>query len=113
LSVLLAVLSLVIVILAGALVWALLRLQRRVDLLHGQLGGGGARPAASGRSSPVIEIRILNPFELAVREVAIAGHAAKVAPRMIERIVYFRAAQEISQQLKSQGVEAQVTTHGA
>lgn len=113
-SVLLAVLSLVIVILAGALVWALLRLQRRVDLLHGQLGGGGgARPAASGRSSPVIEIRILNPFELAVREVAIAGHAAKVAPRMIERIVYFRAAQEISQQLKSQGVEAQVTTHGA
>lgn len=112
-SVLLSLLTVVIVALAGALAWALLRLQRRVDLLHGQLGGEAGKPAAAGRSSPVIEIRILNPFELAVREVAIAGHAAKVAPRMIERIVYFRAAQQISEQLKAQGVEAQVTTHGA
>lgn len=112
-SVLLAVLSLVIVVLASALAWTLIRLQRRVDLLHGQLGGEPRRPATAGRSSPVIEIRILNPFELATREVSIAGHAAKVAPRMIERIVYFRAAHEIQQQLKEQGVEAQVTTHGA
>lgn len=121
LSLLLAALSVVIVVLASALAWALRRLQRRVDVLHGQLGGGTAagigqgpsRPLSPGRSSPVIEIRILNPFELATREVSIAGHAAKIAPRMIERIVYFRAAQEIQQQLKEQGVEAQVTTHGA
>ena len=64
------------------------------------------------RSGPVIEIRILNPFELAAKETPLAGPAAKVAPRMIERIVYSSAAQQIAEQLKAQGVEAQVTAHG-
>ena len=113
-SLLLAVLSLLIVLLAAGLGWALLRLQRRVDALHVQLvGGGGPSTVLPVRSGPVIEIRILNPFELAVKDTPLAGPAAKVAPRMIERIVYSRAAQQIAEQLKAQGVEAQVTTHGA
>ena len=113
-SLLLTVLSLLIVLLAGAAGWLLLRLQRRVDALHAQLLGSDSPaalpPAARG---PVIEIRILNPFELAVKDTPLAGPAARVAPRMIERIVYSRAAQQIAEQLKAQGVEAQVTTHGA
>ncbi len=111
---LLAALSLLIVMLAASLGWALLRLQRRVDALHRQLVGDPVPAAAlPTRPGPVIEIRILNPFELAVKDTPLAGPAAKVAPRMIERIVYTRAAQQIAEQLKAQGVEAQVTTHGA
>lgn len=112
-SLLLAVLSLLIVLLAAALVWALMRLQRRVDALHVQLVGDAAGAALPERAGPLIEIRILNPFDLAVKETPLAGPAARVAPRMIERIVYTRAAQQIAEQLKAQGVEAQVTTHGA
>lgn len=114
-SLLLAALSFLIVLLVAGLGWALLRLQRRVDALHGQLVRDDASipAAAAGRVGPVIEIRILNPFDLAVKETPLAGPAAKVAPRMIERIVYSRAAQQIAEQLKAQGVEAQVTTHGA
>ena len=113
LSLLLAVLALLIVVLAAGLGWALLQLQRRIDALHGQLVGDAAGVAAVGRTGPVIEIRILNPFDLAVKETPLAGPAARVAPRMIERIVYSRAAQQIAEQLRAQGVEAQVTTHGA
>ncbi|MCX7069418.1 MAG: hypothetical protein NTW01_00255 [Gammaproteobacteria bacterium] len=112
-SMLLAALSMLIALLTAGLGWALLRLQRRVDALHGQLVGDPAAALAPGRIGPVIEIRILNPFDLAVKETPLAGPAAKVAPRMIERIVYSRAAQQIAEQLKAQGVEAQVTTHGA
>lgn len=113
-SLLLAALSLLVVLLAAGLGWALLRLQRRVDSLHVQLvGGESSASVLPARSGPVIEIRILNPFELAVKDTPLAGPAAKVAPRMIERIVYSRAAQQIAEQLKAQGVEAQVTTHGA
>ncbi|MDH4459549.1 MAG: hypothetical protein QE272_12695 [Nevskia sp.] len=112
-SLLLAVLALLIVVLAAGLGWALLQLQRRIDALHGQLVGDAAGVAAVGRTGPVIEIRILNPFDLAVKETPLAGPAARVAPRMIERIVYSRAAQQIAEQLRAQGVEAQVTTHGA
>ena len=111
-SLLLASLSLLVVLLSAALGWALLRLQRRVDLLHLQIGDGATALPTPGRSRPVIEIEILNPFELAVRESPLAGPAARLAPRMIERIVYARAAAQIADQLKEQGVEAQVTTHG-
>lgn len=113
LSLLLAMLSMLVVLLSAALGWALLRLQRRVDLLHSQIGESTPMKPTPGRSRPVIEIEILNPFELAVRESPLAGPAAKLAPRMIERIVYSRAAVQIADQLKAQGVEAQVTTHGA
>lgn len=112
-SLLLAVLSLLVVLLAAALGWALLRLQRRVDALHSQIGDDAAAAPPSGRVRPVIRIEILNPFELAVRDTPLAGPAAKLAPRMIERIVYSRAAMQIAEQLKAQGVDAQVTTHGA
>lgn len=112
LSLLLATLSMLVVLLSAILGWALLRLQRRVDLLHSQVGESTAVKPTPGRTRPVIEIEILNPFELAVRESPLAGPAAKLAPRMIERIVYSRAAVQIADQLKAQGVEAQVTTHG-
>lgn len=116
-SLLLAILSLLVVLLSAALGWALLRLQRRVDALHTQIGDGASAvpspPPGSGRVRPVIKIEILNPFELAVRDTPLAGPAARLAPRMIERIVYSRAAMQIAEQLKAQGVDAQVTTHGA
>lgn len=75
-------------------------------------GSGPGAGSASGRSGPVIEIRILNPFELAAREARAAAAAAKLAPRLIERIVYSRAAGQIDTQLKAEGVDAQVSVHG-
>ncbi|MDP3295807.1 MAG: hypothetical protein Q8M37_13870 [Nevskia sp.] len=111
-SLLLTVLALLVALLSAALGWALLRLQRRVDALHSQIGDSTPVMPASGRARPVIRIEILNPFELAVRDTPLAGPAAKLAPRMIERIVYSRAAMQIAEQLKAQGVDAQVTTHG-
>ena len=112
LSVLLAMLSVLVLVLAVALGWVLWRLQRRIEAMHAQLVGEAPMPVSPGRAGPVIEIEILNPYELAVRETPLAGPAAKVAPRMIERIVYTRAAAQIADQLKAQGVNAQVTTHG-
>jgi hypothetical protein len=113
LSLLLTVLMAAIVMLAVGLVWALLRLQKRIDALHVQFGVVPVVSAGAVRPRPIIEIQILNAFELAVRESPFAGPVSKPAPRMIERIVYMRAADQIAEQLKAQGVNAQVRAHVA
>ncbi|GAC1622531.1 MAG: hypothetical protein NVS9B10_06600 [Nevskia sp.] len=114
LTLLLAVLATLILLLSAALAWTLLRLHRRVEAVHARLGHLPALPLAlpaAGR--PMISIEILNPLELALRETALAGAASKLAPRMLERIVYSRAAGQIAEQLKAQGVRAQVRAHVA
>ncbi|HEX4872493.1 MAG TPA: hypothetical protein VFV27_09290 [Nevskiaceae bacterium] len=55
-----------------------------------------------------IGIEILNPFELAVKESALAPLAARLAPRLLERIVVNRAAEILREQLAEQGVRAEV-----
>lgn len=112
-SVLIALLITALIGLSAWLIWTLDRMQKKLAALHERLH---ATPApvlppgtASGRSR--IAIEILNPFELAARETRFAGAAAKLAPRMIERIVYERAAVMIAQQMAEQGVQAEVKTH--
>lgn len=110
-TILLAALSLLIIGLAVALAATLAKLQRQLAVLAARLDT--LPPLPEGGPRPVIAIEILNPFELAVRESPFAGPAAKLAPRIIERIVYTRAADQIAEQLRAQGVEAQVVAHVA
>lgn len=94
----------------GALVAArLIAVLRRLSSLHEAIAGVPVVPPASAR--PLISIEILNPFELAVEETALAGPAAKLAPRIIERIVYRRTREILVEQLKERGVRAQVNVH--
>jgi len=95
-------------LLALALLIALIRLDRRMVILRGELE---REPVAAVEepSRARIAIEILNPFELAGREFPLAGAVARLAPKTIERIVYARTAQELARQLAEQGVQAQVT----
>ena len=112
-TILLLLLSLLLLVLLVTLIRQLGLLHRRLHGLQQQLAGPPplalSLPPTGART--VIAIEILNPFELAVRETAFAGPAARVAPRTIERIVYRRAADQIAEQLEAQGVRAQVTMH--
>lgn len=100
-------LSAVMLIALGLLV-ALVRLNRRLVVLRGELEREPAMPVEE-RSRARIAIEILNPFELAEKEFPMAGAVARLAPKTIERIVYARAAQELARQLEEQGVHAEVT----
>lgn len=109
---LIAVLVAALIGLCGWLLWSLDRLHKRLAEMHERLGAAPTlRLAGDGSSKTRIVIEILNPFELASRETRLAGAAAKLAPKMIERIVYERAAVQIAQQMTEQGVVAEVKTH--
>ena len=91
--------------LSGLLVWRVLTLTKLASALQGEVQGSKP-PAASGNR---IEVEILNPFALAARETAFAKPAVAVAPELIRRIVYDRAAQDIAKELVERGVEARVS----
>ncbi len=99
----------------GAVVLGLLlytemwRLQRQLVGLQHRYQTAPALPSAIPR--PVIGIKILNPFELAVRESRLAEPVAMLAPQVIERIVYRRTVEILTEQLRERGVEAQVQIH--
>lgn len=108
---LIAVLIVALILLSGLLLWALSRLQRRLAVLQTRLDAGVPVPPARQSGRARIAIEILNPFELAARETRLATAVAKLAPRMIERIVYERAAVQIAAQMAELGVRAEVKTH--
>jgi hypothetical protein len=112
-SVLIALLVTALIALSAWLVWTLDRLHQKLAALQAQLHGNAPLPMAASGGRSRIAIEILNPFELAARETKLATAAARLAPRMIERIVYERAAVMIAQQLVAQGVQAEVKTHVA
>lgn len=97
-----------VLLLALGLLVALVRLNRRLTALRGELEREPLVPVEE-RSRARIAIEILNPFELAEKEFPMAGAVARLAPKTIERIVYARAAQELARQLEEQGVHAEVT----
>lgn len=110
--------ALLILLLLGLCTWLLLvlrRFQLQLDALHARLQASPALlpPSMAPVGKARIVIEILNPFELAAKETRLATAAARLAPRMIERIVYDRAAIMIAQQMAEQGVEAEVKTHVA
>lgn len=95
-------------LMAALLLFALVRLNRQLLALRAELDDAppmAVEPASGAR----IAIEILNTYELAARESPWAGAVAKLAPKMIERIVYAKAAEEVARQLEQQGVRAQVT----
>lgn len=110
-TVLMTLLVALLIGLAAALLWCLTRVQAQLDALQSRLDGAGPLPPAASEGRSCIAIEILNPFELAARETRLAPAAARLAPKMIERIVYERAAVQIAQQLSAQGVQAEVKTH--
>jgi len=110
-SVLIALLITALIGLSAWLIYTLDRMQRKLAALHERLNATPALPLAAAGGKSRIAIEILNPFELAARETRFAGAAAKLAPKMIERIVYERAAVMIAQQMAEQGVKAEVKTH--
>ncbi|MES2885276.1 MAG: hypothetical protein V4709_10755 [Pseudomonadota bacterium] len=110
-SVLIALLITALIGLSAWLIYTLERMQKKLAALHERLHATPALPLATVSGKSRIAIEILNPFELAARETRFAGAAAKLAPRMIERIVYERAAVMIAQQMAEQGVQAEVKAH--
>ncbi|MDO9451694.1 MAG: hypothetical protein Q7J29_02425 [Stagnimonas sp.] len=112
-NVLIALLVVALIGLSGWLLFALHRLQKQVAALQLRLQTAPPLPMSWPVGKSRIAIEILNPFELAARETRLAGAAAKLAPRMIERIVYERAAVMIAQQMAEQGVQAEVKHHVA
>lgn len=111
-NVLIAVLIVALILLSGSLLWALSRLQRRLADVQARLAADSAVPPPTKGARARIAIEILNPFELAARETRLATALARLAPRMIERIVYERAAVQIAAQMAELGVRAEVKIHG-
>jgi hypothetical protein len=60
----------------------------------------------------LISIEILNPVELASQESPLAGPLGQVAPGLIRKLVYQRAAEMLRRQLGEHGVQAEVRIHG-
>lgn len=108
---LLALLVAALIALSGWLLYSLAQMQKALATLQQRLHAAPALPIATARGQARIVIEILNPFELAARKTRLASAAARLAPRMIERIVYQRAAVMITQQMREQGVQAEVKTH--
>ena len=89
-----------------ALLVLLLHLQRRLRALQARTCLAAALP--QGTSRPLITVEILNPFELAANRVAIAALGARLAPRMIERIVYQTTRDILRTEIAKHGVDARI-----
>lgn len=98
---------LVIVIVLGFVAW---RWSRRIDDHITQPPPPaavlqGIRSVTKGR---VVTIEILNPLELAASQNWVAGIASSLAPALVTKIVYERAAKMMKEELGNFGVEAVV-----
>lgn len=102
--------ALQLLLVAGVTI-ALLRLQQKFGSLRARMSNM-ALPRPTEDASPIIAIEILNPFELAEQAHPLGAPMARVAPKVIQKIVYERTAEQIIEQLKLRGVEAQVKVHG-
>lgn len=110
-SALIVLLIVMLIALSGWLLLSLDRLQKRLAALQAHLHAEQPLPIAAAPGQARIAIEILNPFELAARESRLAPALARLAPRLIERIVYQKAAVMIAAQMAEHGVKAEVKTH--
>ena len=67
-----------------------------------------AAPAFVPPKGRLITIEILNPSELAATQSRFSGLAGAVAPNLLRKIVYEKAVDIMREQLRAQGVEAEV-----
>lgn len=64
-------------------------------------------------SRRMLAVEILNPVELATRQVKAAGLLGAVRPGLLTKIVYDQAVKQIVTQLEDEGVQADVRVHVA
>ncbi len=116
-------LALLVIAVAG-FSWLLYRLKQQQQLLDtltqdqqalnaawNALPPDAAQLANVGAAS-FISLEILNPAELAAKESSFAGPLGNIAPGLLRKIVYQRAAVIIREDLVKHGVQAEVKIHG-
>ncbi len=89
----------------------LLQDQQALNAAWNALPPDAVQLAAVGATS-FISLEILNPVELASRESSFAGPLGNIAPGLLRKIVYQRAAAIIREDLVKHGVQAEVRIHG-
>ncbi|TSD93451.1 hypothetical protein FOS14_23145 [Skermania sp. ID1734] len=115
----------VLLVLNVVVLLALLRQTRRIGQRNSELAEEVAasavraakpmdiEPLFAGTRGRLITIEILNPVELARTQSRFSGVAGAVAPNLLRKVVYERAAQIMREQLLEQGVDAEVKIHVA
>ncbi len=116
-------LVLLVVAVAG-FAWLLQRMKQQQQLLDTLLQDQQALNAAWNALPPdaaqlanvgaasFMSLEILNPVELASKESSFAGPLGSIAPGLLRKIVYQRAAAIIREDLVKHGVQAEVKIHG-
>jgi hypothetical protein len=89
----------------------LLQDQQALNAAWNALPPDAVQLAAVGATS-FISLEILNPVELASKESSFAGPLGNIAPGLLRKIVYQRAAAIIREDLVKHGVQAEVRIHG-
>lgn len=98
------------------LLWHVRRLRRKNIELAATVAESTAKALQSVPTEPafvvpksrLITIEILNPSELAATQSRFSGFAGAVAPNLLRKIVYEKAAEIMREQLEAQGVQAEV-----
>ena len=93
-------------------------LRAEADQLRTRLDELGAAPLPEETvelppGGRVIVVEILNPLELATEQTAAAGMLGRLAPSLVERIVYEQALKQLQERLAEEGVVADVRIHAA
>ncbi|MDP9140097.1 MAG: hypothetical protein M3O62_04800 [Pseudomonadota bacterium] len=113
-----------LVIAVAGFAWLLQRLKQQQQLLDTLLQDQQALNAAWNALPPdaaqlanvgaasFMSLEILNPVELAAKESSFAGPLGNIAPGLLRKIVYQRAAAIIREDLLKHGVQAEVKIHG-
>ena len=101
--------------LLGLLIWRQLLLRSELQQLRMRFEHLDALPRQSNElmqeaqaGTVLISLRILNPMQLAINKVWLAGIAGRITPTGIRRIVAHEAVKQIDRELERFGVVAQV-----
>jgi hypothetical protein len=106
---LISLLVITLLLLLGC-VWVLYQQQQSLKRLAALLDQ--QRPALPALpNTPVVSIELLNALELATRESKAAPLLGKVAPSLLQKIVYQQFVKQLREQLIEQGVIAEVRLH--
>ena len=107
----------------GLLLWQFDRLGKRLQSLEQTLQTLQTERAnfpaefrkllATGGSTDLISIELLNPMELAAQQSKLASTLGSLTPSLVRRIVHNEAIKIVRRELEKYGAKAQVRFHGA